>query len=370
VGFFCFGINEDDLDVIGKSPFNVLMPYSSMNMGLKNGKHKPGTIDGIREVLDACHAKNIKVAFSLKDCLAASWPESAKVKEWNGLRGHDEIVTKAVEAFREHPALLGWYIADELPPSSTPALRARRALINRLDPWHPTWAVYCVPQDIPDMVGTADLIGMDPYPFLRGGGSVGFSAADWPHNIKKTSDFMEAVRKTRSTGQGVLTWCVPQMFNGVWEKMSREDYVKKSLDPSEVEMRAQFLLMAVYGCRGFIAYNYHHFRMPLAEPDFPRRWPEICRVGQLMKDLAPYLLSTQEEDVPVAAESGVVRARLFRGEAGGARVLVVGEGPGKTRARLTLPAGAVSKSRYGVTKPADGGTWTFEGDNVCCDVLE
>jgi len=355
------------------------MPYCGTNLGLKNGKCQPGTIGGIREVLDACHARNIKVVFPLNYQLPwlENYPGATNMRfkdveysrDW---RAWDEAVTteivaKAVETLRDHPALLAWYVADEVAPSKSPFLRQRRALINRLDPWHPTWAVYCVEQDLPYHVGTADLIGMDPYPIC--------SNITDTKTIELTSRWMQAVRRVASTDQGVLTWCVPQFFSwGYKDSMTdRDKYLSRYRDPSEVEMRAQCLLMAIHGCRGIIAYNYHHFigpTIPAAAPDFPRRWAEMCRVGELMKELAPYLLSTREEDVPVAAESGVVRARLFRGEAGGARVLVVGEGPGKARARLTLPPGAVSKSLYGATKPAEDGTWVFEGTDVCCDVLE
>jgi hypothetical protein len=55
-----------------------------------------------------------------------------------GAKGETAVITKVVETFKDHPSLLAWYLCDELPVSMKERLEKRRALVNRLDPFHLT----------------------------------------------------------------------------------------------------------------------------------------------------------------------------------------------------------------------------------------
>ena len=71
-----------------------------------------------------------------------------------------------VEAFRSHPALLAWYTCDEKMADWVDIMTRRRELVNRLDPDHPTWAVFYQP-NVEDYLPMLDLFGGDQYPISR-----------------------------------------------------------------------------------------------------------------------------------------------------------------------------------------------------------
>jgi hypothetical protein len=76
--------------------------------------------------LDAAAARSIKVFFSLKDLYDTH----------NKGADNAGIVAKIVTKFRNHKALLGWYLNDEYKPYYIPQLQARYANVSALDPNH------------------------------------------------------------------------------------------------------------------------------------------------------------------------------------------------------------------------------------------
>ena len=83
-----------------------------------------------------------------------------------------ELIRQRVRALKDHPALLGWYLADEpeyhrvLPES----VQQLRALISEEDPWHPTTVVNNAFGAIRQFAQGGDVIAPDPYPFFKQGG--------------------------------------------------------------------------------------------------------------------------------------------------------------------------------------------------------
>lgn len=86
---------------------------------------------------------------------------------WFGKDGEKKL-RAAVATLKDHPALLGWYLIDE--PNTgrkgtTPADLARLyALMQELDPYHPTFSVYCRPEEFAAYKDTHDVFMCDPYP--------------------------------------------------------------------------------------------------------------------------------------------------------------------------------------------------------------
>jgi hypothetical protein len=92
---------------------------------------------------------------------------------------NDQVVSGIVQAFKNHPAVYGWYISDERPeyPSDTnkwmPSLTNRYQLIKRIDPNHPTLIILgCYqgenvaawPPALKQLNRVTDGIGFDSYP--------------------------------------------------------------------------------------------------------------------------------------------------------------------------------------------------------------
>ena len=78
-----------------------------------------------------------------------------------------ELLVKEIEAFRDHPALLAWYIADEptgnkIIPDS---LIKIYDMVKKLDPWHPVSIVFMAPfMSSKQYADALDIVMADPYP--------------------------------------------------------------------------------------------------------------------------------------------------------------------------------------------------------------
>ncbi|MBT3375260.1 MAG: hypothetical protein HN742_32720 [Lentisphaerae bacterium] len=353
---------REDFDLIAASPFNCIMPYNSLYMRFPDSKLRG--VSGITQVLDACSDANLKVIFSIKDVY-----EGTKYAAIRGLgvEGETAVVSKAVNSFRTHPALLAWYINDELPTSMLDRLTARRREVNRLDPFHPTWAVFCSFDEVPMYGPTCDVVGVDPYP-IRDSKS---------RDMERVRHGMNMAERAVGTPEGMAVWAVPQIMNwACYDQQARKDrayYEAKFRDPSEHEMLSMSLLCAIQGAKGFIYYSFSDLSGHIsatAKPDFSRRWPEVCRMAKTMTDLAPFLLSDKDgPDVTVTAEEGSVLSKAYTDEKGRIRVLVTGIGPGPSQASLTVSTEAPLRSVYGACTRNQDGRYRFRGTDICSDIL-
>jgi hypothetical protein len=368
VGLYIDNFSKADLDRIGASPFNCIMPYHVM-VGRMN-KEQPVSLDTIRECLDYSHKKGLKILFGTQ------WVHEgmrAAITKWFDSSGEDAVYTKVVESFKDHPSLLAWYLCDELPVSMKDRLEKRRALSNRLDPFHPTWSLFYQIDDLPLYGGGQDVIGVDPYPirFAENQGMKGIVNA------------MDAVDIT-----GLPSWMVPQAFNwGIFEAKDAQDF-KRFVDPSEDQMRSMALCMAARGAKGFIFYagnllaatdevfySPHRKRIknapaPQTEADFARRWVDLCRVGAVLRGLEPFLLADKPApEVKVDTEKGEVVAREFRDAEGNVRIIIAGVGPGESSAVITTTAPMLLKSVFGKCAAIGGNKYRFTGTGICSDIL-
>jgi len=351
-----------DLDLIAASPFNCIMPYNSLSMRFQDSKLKG--IPGTMEMLDACAEAKLKVIFSIKDVYVGT--KYAAVKGL-GVEGETAVVTKAIEQFRTHPALLAWYINDELPTTMLDRLTARRREVNRLDPFHPTWAVFCSFGEVPAYGSTCDIVGVDPYP-IRDRKS---------RDMKRVRHGMEMAARAVGTPEGMAVWTVPQIMNwACYDQEAKKDravYEAKFRDPSEHEMLSMSLLCAIQGAKGFVYYSFSDLSgviSAIAKPDFTRRWPEVCRVAKTMTGLAPFLLSDHAgPDVAVTAEEGSVLSKAYKDAEGRIRVLVAGVGPGQSQALLTVGTQTPLRSVYGACSRQRDGRYRFRGTDLCSDIL-
>jgi hypothetical protein len=368
VGLFIDNFSKEQLDRIGASPFNCLMPYHVM-LGRMN-KGQPHSIDTIRECLDYSHAKGLKILFG------THWVHEGikhQMTDWMGAKGETAVITKVVESFKDHPSLLAWYLCDELPVSMKDRLEKRRTLVNRMDPFHPTWSIFYQTDDLPFYGGGQDVIGCDHYP-------VRF--AENLH-MKGVAKEMNAVDLT-----GLPAWMAPQAINnGIFEAKDAEDF-KRFLDPTEDQMLSMSLYMAARGAKGFIFYagnllaatdeffyspNRNRIRnapAPQTEADFARRWAELSRVAAVLRGLEPFLLADKPApEVQVEIEKGEVIAREFRDAAGNVRLLIAGVGPGESQAVITTTAPMPLTSGNGKTVALGDNKYRFTGKDICSDIL-
>ncbi|MFC6355407.1 hypothetical protein [Luethyella okanaganae] len=139
--------NLDDI----RGSFNTVMDYN------------PPT----RQTLDLAHDLGISYIYSIKDFFY----NSVQPEKPDAIRAEaDEIpyIEQTVKQFRNHPALLAWYVNDELPVEQYGRqLVAHYNAVVANDPHHPAYAVDYIVRPADLQLRTADVIGMDDYP-VRG----------------------------------------------------------------------------------------------------------------------------------------------------------------------------------------------------------
>jgi hypothetical protein len=362
--------NADDLARLMGSPFNCFMPYYSIGLTLPGQNTPPLNVAKIRALMDVLHRNGKKVIFCVKDFHPGfAFQNYMKNYVTNKFEPSypdmDSLVTGLVTALKDHPALLAWYLNDEIRLSQVEMINARRELLNRLDPWHPTWGVLCHAGELPFYDHAHDILGMDVYPLLK---------ADAPREQKSVVSMMAGANKSGLAAK----WGVPQIFNwgNYWAK-SAEEY-HQYVTPSEEEMRAMTLMMAIHDIKGFVFYCDHDLKRPGGltgqpqwEPQevFASRWHDVVQIGLMLQDLAPFLLSDHDSQ-PVAAEiqEGNAELRKFVDNAGRVRILLSAIGPGPVRLRFN-PESAGLRSFYGRCQLQSDGWWNFQGNDLACDIL-
>ena len=101
-----------------------------------------------------------------------------------------------------------------------------------------------------------------------------------------------------------------------------------------------------------------------------KRWKMVCRVAQMLRDLEPYLLSSQDHPkFELKVLKGKVRAQTFRTDDGRLALLVANVGKGEGEAEISFPGSENLRSLYGLTKQQNG-KWIFKGKNIAGDVIK
>lgn len=277
-----------------------------------------GTAEQVREYLDYLARKDVKILYSLKDVYEGT---PYYKKSQFGFEGEEAIVRGTVELFRNHPALLGWYLNDELPLSMHDRLRARYRLVRDLDPDHPTWSVLWQVGELAGYLDTADVLGTDPYPVPHQPVTM---AADWTR------------RTAAASGGARAVWQVPQAFD--WACYKKEDPAKYRA-PTLEEMRVMTLLCLIHGARGLVYYSY--FDLQKDRLGFDRRWADMEIVGREVEQLFPALLSAASvPQLDVRPDSDAVHTAQLADDAGNRYVLMANPDPGRpARVTVAVPRG-------------------------------
>lgn len=277
LGMYWGSVDEKNLDIYADSPFNCLMPYG-----------RPGP-----DKLDLIQARGLKVICSIKDFYAGTkWcPKSIATRE-------DErpAVEQAVAECREHPAVLAWYLNDELPKDMMERLDEHQRWIEELDPDHPTWVVLYQVGDVRAYLSSFDAIGTDPYPIPQKPAS---TALDW-------------ARRTRNAGFGLRSvWQVPQVFDWRAYRKAPED-ADKYRAPTLLEIRSMAWQSIAAGSNGLIFYSWFDLHKMNATEPFEQRWAEVKTMGAEVKELIPVILSIEPVPTVTATAPDSVAWRLCR----------------------------------------------------------
>ncbi len=261
--FFPLGLYDgpakpEDLAVMAEAGFNCVMPYGSYG----------GSLQDMRERLDRAEAVGMKMIFSIKDFYAGTQWFPGSVAGWTD---EDAMTEGVVTAMRDHPALLAWYLNDELPVEYVPRLRERYEKVRALDPDHPCWSVLYQVGQMGEYVGTADVLGSDPYPVGRAPLSM---AGDWTR------------RTVSAMGGSGSVWQVPQAHD--WANYAKEE---ERRPPTLDDLRCMTYQCLAEGAMGLIYYSFYDLKRDAL--GFEARWADMRAIAGEVNALIPFLLSDE-----------------------------------------------------------------------------
>lgn len=295
--------------------FNTVAPYLSADIAKRRTDRAE-----LLKMLDRC----AQVGLHVQLCIHAASKPPHTDEKWAWLK-------EEVEAVRDHPALLTYYLADEpelgwaKPEDCELAYRK----IKELDPWHPVTMVFCQSGMATRYAAGMDVCMTDPYPIP---------------NSPVTDVAMFCDRINRDLAEALPLWVVPQAFGGgEWWKR----------EPSRQEMRVMTYLSLIHGARGI---QYFIRRPPAVNPNSPDLWSECRRLMFELGQLTPELCSPEPQPQVTTATPGVQVMAVQR--AGEITVLVANVRNEPAPLELALPAGeAVAEVVFeNRSVPVKGGT--------------
>jgi hypothetical protein len=261
LGFYNSTVDEQSVQELAGTPFNTLLSYSQLDA----------------TQLDLAADNGIAVIYSLKDYFYDSQYHPANITT-----AADEVpaIIDTVTKYRDHPALLAWYMDDE---SSILArggqMAAHYAAVVATDPAHPAYEVSNKePTPAGEYMRTTDAFGCDSYPVLDDSSAIGQPG----QRASEAADLL--VNRAM--------WHVPQSFaRGALASGGQGRF------PTLAEFRNMTWQFVAEGALGLVYYELYYMRR---DPDltFEQAMGIATAVGQEVADLVPMLLSI---DAPPAA---------------------------------------------------------------------
>jgi hypothetical protein len=280
-GFYCYSPVHQTLpeEEVVKG-FNMISPYQNI---------LPRTITERKAYMDRCALLGMKVHYNLLSVSGGggvvSSPEDITDEEKR------RLLINEIQTFKDHPALLAWYIADEPTGNGkTPGeLLDIYNIVKENDPWHPVSIVFNAPfLSSKKYANSLDIVMADPYPVPNGPVSI-------------VGETAKQLNEEFSGAKAV--WFVPQAFGGS-EWWPRE--------PTLQEVRSmtyQSIIMGARGIQYFIRQGLNAF------PKSTATWGECGRIAMEVAEMTPWLLS-DEETIPVQSNYGnvLVTSELHDGQ--------------------------------------------------------
>jgi len=280
-GFYCYSPVQPTLaeEEVVKG-FNMMSPYQEITDKTRNER---------REYMDRCAQLGMKVHYNLlsigeeigRDGGFGSG-QISQIEKDEQLR----LLKEEINYFKDHPALLAWYISDEpvgrkVPPE--PLIEICQ-IIKKLDPYHPVSIVFMTPKKAKGYAEAMDIVMADPYPIPRG-------------TVTSVRDVTKGLYQEFYPEKPV--WIVPQAFGGN-EWWTRE--------PTSEEIRVMTYLSIINGSKGiqyFIRHGMNSF------PKSVVAWNECGKISLEIAELTPALFSTEVAPIISCTDSSI-QLKAFR----------------------------------------------------------
>lgn len=314
LGMYAMRITPEMLAIYTNSPFNCVMPYQTTP-----------------DMLDLCQSAGIMSCLTLREPILGT--TSALARKLYTQDAVDACVRDVVNRYKDHPALLAWYVCDEAPASEIAKRIRHYWTIRNADAEHPTYSVMNRTTDLREFLPTFDVGGQDSYPL----GYQGLKAPDALRRVTKRMSTVEA-----ATFGATPQWDVPQAYDWSWHWKRDEGHAGARF-PEEQEMRNMLWQFLAYGSHGIISYGFHGMFDHLKGEEFERRWNQVVKTHREIERMVPVLLSVEAAPALVASTTNITcRAWLKDGTLYALAVNLCAE---RTDARLKVGEGE----------------WTFDG---------
>lgn len=260
--------------------FNVISPYQ---------KILPETLQERKAYMDRCAQLGMKVHYNLLS-VSGGGGVGSKIEGLSEEEKRKRLISE-IEIFRDHPALLAWYISDEpngykIPPET---LEEIYNVVKANDPWHPVSIVFMAPfLSSKKYENALDIVMADPYP-----------VPDLPPSM--VGDVASQL-KTEFKGKKPV-WIAPQAFGGgeIWSR-----------EPTIQEVRSmtwQAIIKGATGIQYFVRQGLNYFPKSVA------MWGECGRMAMEVAELTPWLLSDEETlTVESSSMNIVVASKIHDGK--------------------------------------------------------
>ena len=265
-------LTVSNLDLVASGPYNTIVPYSFPD----------------RRQMDMCAARGLKVLYNANVYYGTRWA-FGRVKS----EDEEETWTAGVVAeFKDHPALLGWYVNDEFNIPFRDRLVARNRFVKSLDPRHVTWGVYMEPLDSRWFLDCHDVLGVDPYPIKGNGREM---------EIMRCHEHPSAALRKVANMRAV--WQVVQVFD--WGMFSAEKLKKGSRPPTRSEISAMTQLAIAGGANGIFYLSLTSLASPVNGAEFHSRWADVLAAANEVKANEATILSPPGPPVADASPPGL-----------------------------------------------------------------
>ncbi len=271
-GYYAYSpIQEGLLEEELAQGMNLFSPYQHIE-----GK----TLKDRLAYLDRCAELGIKVNYNMLNIAGGGGGSRASYK--NDQERY-ALLEAEIRAIKDHPALLGWYIADEPDGQgiSEETLEAIYARIKAIDPYHPVSIVILNAAPGRRYANSCDIMMCDPYPIPNGSPVEVIDAVDGLH---RELQYEKAI------------WYVPQTFGG------NEWWLR---EPTPTEIRMMNWSAAAYGARGFQAFIRHGLS---SFPKDPAMWNSYTKSAREIQHLTPVFSKGERYTPRVHSTSAGVRS--------------------------------------------------------------
>jgi hypothetical protein len=297
-----FSINKvSDWPTLSKFGYNSMQDY---NAYYRNDK-------ALKKWLDDAQAAGLKV-------LIYPYPKRSynnKERWMKPLSAQEEAAIRSfINKWKSHPALLGWYMADE--PELRPALPARMKAIYDViveeDPFHPAVLLNDTIRGIHTYGQYCDVLMPDPYPLF-------LNDADAAQPIEKVGKFVTEMNGIAGKGM----WITPQGFN-------YGDYGRKNnRAPNFRELRNMQYQAVQGGVTGFIWYTYYKSRQ---YPSCVYGINFLAQEAQLLKNV---ILNSNRKKLKTSDKK--LNAVFYSNINGHQYLIVVNNNTTPQKAKISLP---------------------------------